>query len=202
MTPILIAVSVAYVVMGVLVLAVGLGSRYKWWLKAGAIVITSAFFIEIFFASKGLLGWPGSGRLPGKFQLLWSRVVEPDPKMGSAGAIYLWVEEVDGNNVPSGVPRSYRLPYSVKLADRALKARDEIMSGNPQEGVAEDLAGNENGMEAPPSQAQAQQQTADLQQQDGGMSSIGGKIDLEGILEKIPRVEFRPMSGPVLPPKP
>jgi len=199
MTPILIAVSAAYVVMGVMVLAVGLGSRYVWWLKAGAIVITSAFFIEIFFASKGLLGWPGSGRLPPKFQLLWSRVVEPDPKIGSRGSIYLWVEEVDSNNVPTGVPRSYRLPYSVKLADRTTKARDEIMSGNPMEGVADDLGGtDENNDNAATAQAQ---QTANLQN-DGGTSSIGAKVDLEGILENIPHVEFRPMTGPVLPPKP
>jgi hypothetical protein len=199
MTPILIAISAAYVVMGVLVLGVGLGSRYKWWLKAGGIVIASAFFIEIFFASKNLLGWPGTGRLPPKFQLLWSRVVEPDPKIGHPGAIFLWVEEVDSNNTPTGVPRSYRLPYSVKLADRTNKARDEIMSGNPQEGLADDLAGgdDENGSNT---NAQAQQ-TANLQN-DGGATSVGGKVDLEGILEQIPHVEFRPMSGPVLPPKP
>jgi hypothetical protein len=198
MTPILIAISAAYVIMGVLVLSVGLGSRYVWWLKAGAIVIASVFFVEIFFASKGLLGWPGAGKLPPKFQLLWSRVVEPDPKMSSPGAIYLWVEEVDENNVPSGVPRSYRLPYSLKLAERTLKARDEIMSGNPQEGVADDLAGSDDNNSNATAQAQ---QTANLQN-DGGTTSIGGKVDLEGILENIPRVEFRPMTGPVLPPKP
>jgi hypothetical protein len=198
MTPILIAISAAYVVMGVLVLAVGVGSRYVWWLKAGAIVITSAFFIEIFFASKGLLGWPGAGRLPPKFQLLWSRVVEPDPKMGSKGAIFLWVEEVDENNVPSGIPRSYSLPYSLKLAERTNKARDEIMSGNPQEGVADDMDGKEGDDNNATAQAQ---QTANLQN-DGGTTSLGGKVDLDGILENIPRVEFRPMTGPVLPPKP
>jgi len=54
------------------------------------------------------------------------------------GAIYLWIEEVDANNVPDGVPRSYRLPYSRPLADRSSKARDEIMSGKPQQGLAED----------------------------------------------------------------
>ena len=83
MTPTLIAIAAAYVVMGVLLLAVGLTSRFAWWVKAAVIVITSAFFSEVFFASKGLLGWPGTGALPPKFQLLWSRVVEPDPKMGA-----------------------------------------------------------------------------------------------------------------------
>ncbi len=131
MTPTLLAVSAAYVVMGVLLLSVGLTARIIWWVKAGAIVLTSFFFVEVFFASKGLLGWPATGALPPKFQLLWSRVVEPDLKIGNRGSIYLWVEEVDENNVPSGLPRSYRLPYSVKLADRTNKARDEIMAGNP-----------------------------------------------------------------------
>src|SRR5258707_7384015 len=140
MTTTLIAISAAYVVMGVLLLSVGLASPIRWWLKAATIALTSVFFIEAFFATKGLLGWPGSGRLPARFQLLWTRVVEPDPKIHDTGSIFLWVEEVDDNNVPVGTPRSFRLAYTKPLADRALKARDEIMSGNPHEGTAEDLA--------------------------------------------------------------
>src|ERR1700730_15441420 len=137
MTATLIAISAAYVVMGVLLLSVGLTSPFRWWVKAAAIMVTSVFFIEAFFATKGLLGWPGSGRLPARFQLLWTRAVEPDPKSHDAGSIFLWVEEVDENNVPTGTPRSYRLAYTKPLADKALKAKDEIMSGNPQEGTAE-----------------------------------------------------------------
>src|SRR3984893_15387881 len=135
MTLTLLAISVAYVVIGVLLLSAGLTSRLAWWVKAAAIVVTSVFFIEVFFAPKGLLGWPGTGRLPPRFQLLWTRVVEPDPKVHDAGSIFLWVEEVDANNVPVGTPRSYRLAYTKPMADRSLKARDEIMSGNPQEGT-------------------------------------------------------------------
>src|SRR5215470_3376665 len=112
MTLTLLGVSAAYVVLALVVLSMGLSSRFAWWVKAGVIVVSSVFFIEVFFASKSLLGWPASGALPPKFQLLWTRVVEPDPKMGSRGAIYLWLEEIDSNNVPSGLPRSYRLPYS------------------------------------------------------------------------------------------
>src|SRR6266581_353859 len=121
MTLTLLAISAAYVVLSLVVLSMGLTSRFAWWVKASTIVVSSGFFVEVFFASKGLLGWPASGALPPKFQLLWTRVVEPDLKAGNRGAIYLWVEEVDGNNVPSGLPRSYQLPYSVKLADRTLK---------------------------------------------------------------------------------
>jgi len=190
----LLAISTAYVVLAVVVLSMGLTSRFAWWVKASTIVVSSGFFVEVFFASKSLLGWPASGTLPPKFQLLWTRVVEPDLKAGNRGAIYLWVEELDGNNVPSGLPRSYQLPYSVKLADRTLKARDEIMAGNPQEGLAEDLA------EGDPTSAEAKAQPN--QQLDGGITSTGSRVELEGPIDQVPRVEFRPMSNPLLPPKP
>jgi hypothetical protein len=180
-------------VTSVLLLWAGLTSPLRWWVKAAAITVTSLFFVEAFFSTKGLLGWPGSGRLPGRFQLLWTRVVEPDPKLRDAGSIFLWVEEVDENNVPSGLPRSYRLPYSLKLAERSLKARDEIMAGHPQEGEANDMNG-EN--------ASTAENRANLEQQDGGTVSTGGQVNLDDILAQIPNVEFRPMSGPALPAKP
>ena len=52
--------------------------RFAWWVKAVAIVVTSVFFVEVFYATKGLLGWPGTEKLPQHFQLLWARMVEPD----------------------------------------------------------------------------------------------------------------------------
>jgi hypothetical protein len=69
------------------------------------------------------------------------------------------------------------------------------MAGNPQEGRAEDLVEGDDMMGASAKQANDQQP-------DGGTSSSGGRIDLDAVLEPIPRVEFRPMSNPLLPPKP
>jgi hypothetical protein len=186
------AVSAAYVVIGVLLLAMGLGSRFSWWVKAAAILVTSAFFVEAFFATKGLLGWPGNGPLPERFQLLWVRVVEPDIRVGDRGAIYLWIEEVDENNVPGGVPRAYRLPYSRPLADRSVAARDEIMRGRPQQGLAEDITGSESREEAKsdqdPQGSEPGALTVDLEQ-------------LQLLQQQAQRVQFRPMPGPTLPPK-
>ena len=51
MTPTVLAISAAYVVLGVLLLAIGLGSRFSWWVKAAAIMVTSVFFVEAFFAT-------------------------------------------------------------------------------------------------------------------------------------------------------
>jgi hypothetical protein len=193
MTSTVLAISAAYVVIGVLLLTLGLSSRLAWWVKAAAIVVTSLFFVEVFFATKDLLGWPRTGQLPARFQLLWVRLVEPDLKNSNPGAIYLWIEEVDGNNVPDGVPRSYRLPFSRPLADRAAKARDEIMSGKPQQGLAEELTGTEN------------QQDAKSDDQRSGTRVEPGltTVDLDQfrLLQQAQRVEFSPMPVPTLPPK-
>jgi hypothetical protein len=194
MTSTVLAVSAAYVVIGVLLLTIGLSSRFAWWVKAAAIVVTSVFFVEMFFASKSLLGWPRAGQLPARFQLLWVRVVEPDLKSSVSGAIYLWIEEVDDNNVPDGVPRSYRLPYSRPLADRSAKARDEIMSGKPQQGLAEDLAGTENQQDAKLDQERPGNRT------DSSITTVD--LDQFRLLQQAQRVEFSPMPGPTLPPKP
>ena len=191
MTPTVLAISAAYVVLGVLLLAIGLGSRFSWWVKAAAVVVTSVFFVEAFFATKSLLGWPRDGALPARFQLLWARVVEPDRKSSNPGAIYLWIEEVDENNVPDGVPRSFRLPYSRPLADRSAKARDEIISGKPQQGSAEEITGGDS-KEDPNSDKPGSRADPDA-----------AVVDLEQfrLLQQAQRVQFSPMPGPTLPPK-
>jgi hypothetical protein len=193
MTSTVLAISAAYVVIGVLLLVVALTARLNWWVKAAAIVVTSAFFVEAFYSTNGLLGWPRTGALPSKFQLLWVRVVEPDSKTGDRGAIYLWIEEVDDNNVPDGVPRAYRLPYSRGLADRSAKARDEIMRGKPQQGSAEDVAGDETkDPKADPSRTGSRT--------DAGVTTVD--LDQLQLLQQAQRVEFAPMPLPSLPPKP
>jgi len=195
MTSTLLAISAAYVVMSVMVLSVGLSAPFRWWVKATAIVLISGFFVEQFFTTKSLLGWPGTGRLPARFQLLWTRVVEPDAKGHDPGAIFLWVEEVDENNVPVGTPRSFRLAYTKPLADRSLKARDEIMSGNPQEGTAEDVEENQ----MPPGTMANLPENA----QQGNQNQLPGNLDLSLLqsLEQTQSVQFRAMTGPLLPPK-
>jgi hypothetical protein len=177
MNTVVIAISVAYVVMAVVLLCMGLTSRFSWWIKG----------------AKSLLGWPGTGQLPARFQLLWTRVVEPDPKISDPGAIFLWVEELDDNNVPSGTPRSYRLRYSAPLADRSNKAKEEIMAGNPQEGTASDMESDDQ---------QRVNQDAKLDQLNGPNRPETGLSNVEvDMLKQAQQVEFRPLSGPVLPAK-
>ncbi len=141
-----IGIVIAYVLIGVLLLSMSLASRWMWWVKAGTIVVTTGFFLQSFVAIIGVIGWPSTSGLPPAFKLHWGTIVEPNQFMGEEGAIYLWVEELDENSIPMGVPRSFELPYSDELAEKVDQATKNIQDGIEQAGTAqslEDLAGRE-----------------------------------------------------------
>ena len=114
----IVLLSIAYALLGVLLLVVCVFAKVPWPVKAGLIVLTSAFYVVSFFATRGLLGWSSTDPLPPKFKLLGARIVEPHSLEGDPGAIHLWVEALDDDNFPTGVPRAYRLPYDGRLADK------------------------------------------------------------------------------------
>ena len=207
MTSTVVAISLGYAALGVLLLGLGLEARLAWWIKAAAIVVTSTFFVIVFFATNGLLGWPARGPLPARFQLLWTRVVEPDAKSGEAGAVYLWVEETDDNNVPSGQPKSFRLPYSRALADRSNTARDEIIAGHPQQGLAGDLDGQDDVTDAEKKKQQAEGMRTDARPAQAELAgetrseSGAARIEMDALLAQAQPVHFRAMPPPTLPPK-
>ena len=131
---VVVALSVSYALIGALLLVALAYGRLPWKAKALAVVVVSAFYIVSFNATRGMLGWASVESLPPAFKLVYARVVEPHSLEGDPGSIYLWVEALDEDNRPSGVPRAYRLPYSDKLAERTDRAVDQIRRGNPQQG--------------------------------------------------------------------
>ncbi|MBR0719837.1 hypothetical protein [Bradyrhizobium liaoningense] len=140
---VILGISVAYAIIGALLLLVLVYARLHWSLKAVAVVVTSAFYVISFTEMRGLLGWATTARLPTSFKLLHARIVEPHTLEGEPGAIYLWVEELDEDNRPSAVPRAYRVPYSDALAEKTHAAENEIKAGHPQGGRAADFGGGD-----------------------------------------------------------
>ena len=80
------------------------------------------------------------------FKLLGARIVEPHSLAGDPGAIHLWVEALDDDNLPSGAPRAYRLPYDAKLAERTEAAVSASAEGKPQGGRTADFGNGEGGV--------------------------------------------------------
>jgi hypothetical protein len=140
---VILTLAVAYAVIGALLLVVLVYGRLHWSLKAVAVVVTSAFYLVSFDSMRGLLGWASTDKLPVSFKLLQARIVEPHSLEGDPGAIYLWVEELDQDNLPSAVPRAFRVPYNDALAEKTHAAQNEIAAGHPQGGRAADFGGGD-----------------------------------------------------------
>jgi len=190
--------SIAYALLGALLLTICIVARIPWPLKAGAVVLTSAFYIVSFFATRGLLGWSSIDPLPPKFKLLGARIVEPHSLAGDPGAIHLWVEALDDDNFPSGAPRAYRLPYDARLAERTEAAVRASADGKPQGGRTADFGNGEGGV----SEATAREITpSSITTTGGGDPSSGGPLDpafSHGVNQSI---NFTPLAPPRMPAK-
>lgn len=143
---VILTLSIAYAVIGALLLVVLVYARLHWSFKAVAVVVTSAFYVVSFTEMRGLLGWASTDRLPATFKLLKARIVEPHSLEGDPGSIYLWVEQLDEDNRPSGIPRAFRVPYNDRLADKTHAAENEIAAGHPQGGRAADFGGGDGSL--------------------------------------------------------
>ncbi|MEZ0219801.1 MAG: hypothetical protein ACAH22_05845 [Tardiphaga sp.] len=192
----IIGLSLGYVLLGLLLLLAVVRTRLPWPVKAGAVAVTSAFYVLVFFRTQGLLGWSADDPLPPNFQLLWVRSVEPNIAQGEPGAIHMWVEALDDDNLPSGAPRAYRRPYSTALARKAERARTEIAAGHPQGGRAAQFGSGEG--ELPPGGPPG---ALFASGEPGGDPSGGGLLDPAFMRGDSQSITFAPMPVPVLPAK-
>jgi hypothetical protein len=192
----IIGLSLGYAWLGLLLLLAVVRTRVPWPLKAAAVAVTSAFYVVVFFHSRGLLGWSADDPLPPRFQLLWVRSVEPNIALNEPGAIHLWVEALDDDNLPTGVPRAYRRPYSTALARKVERARTEIAAGHPQGGRAAQFGSGE-GEAAPGGPPGALFASGEA----GGDPSGGGLLDSAFMHGDSQSIEFAPLPVPTLPAK-
>ena len=195
----IVGLSLAYAVLGVLLLTACLFTRLPWPVKAGAIVVTSIFYVVSFNATRGLLGWSAVDPLPARFKLLDARIIEPHSVADEpAGAIHLWVEALDDDNMPSGVPRAYRLRYDAKLAEKAEAAVKASAKSGPQGGRTADFGSGEGGE----GQITAREVTpSSITTTAGGDPSSGGPLDPGKPLEQSQNIVFAPLAPPRMPAK-
>lgn len=195
-----VLLTIAYAALGALLLVVLARLSLARSAKIAAIGAMSVFNIAVFFFSQGLTGWSSATALPDRFQLLWARVVEPNPSRGFQGAIHLWVEALDRHNIPSGEPRAFVLPYTRALAAKAAAAQSEIKKGNAQGGIAQAFV---------PSIGSSSSDTAEgvnirtISQgvMPGGDPSGGGLLDPAALGGQSKSVDLIPLPKPLLPPK-
>lgn len=189
-------ISVGYALIGALLLVILVYARLSWRIKATVIMVTSAFYVVSFIGIRGLLGWASTDRLPPRFKLVQARIVEPHSLAGDPGSIYLWVETLDGDNRPSGIPRAFRLRYSDQLAEKTDRAISEIAAGHPQGGRAADFGTGEGGLLD--AAREYIMPTMIIETSGGDPSTGGGPIAPQTAGEA---VSFTPLLPPRMPPK-
>jgi hypothetical protein len=192
---VIVMLSVGYALIGALLLLVLVYARLSWHAKAVAVIVTSAFYIVSFVGMRGLLGWASVDRLPQSFKLLQARIVDPHTVDGDPGSVYLWVEALDEDNRPSGVPRAYRLPYNDALAEKTQHASDQIAAGHPQGGRAADFGTGEGGVI---DAAREYILPRTILETSGGDPSTG---EFKAAKEAGYGVSFTPLLPPRMPPK-
>jgi hypothetical protein len=192
---VIVTLSVGYALIGALLLLVLVYARLPWQAKAMAVVVTSVFYVVCFVGMRGLLGWASVDRLPPSFKLLQARIVDPHTVDGDPGSVYLWVEALDEDNRPSGVPRAYRLPYSDALAEKTQHASDQIAAGHPQGGRAADFGTGDGGVI---DAAREYILPRTILETSGGDPSTG---EFKAAREAGYGVSFTPLLPPRMPPK-
>ncbi len=114
------------------------------------------------------------------------------------GAIHLWVEALDDDNFPSGVPRAYRLPYDGHLAERTEAAIRASADGKPQGGRTADFGNGEGGNGG---SDRARGHAVDDHHDRRRRSVFRRSVDPQSAHGENQTINFAPLAPPRMPPK-
>lgn len=158
------------------------------WLKVTAILGAFVAVASSYSLVMGLLGWPIAASLPARFQLLATHVQDPDKTTGADGVVYLWLAEINADNLEVSPPRSFITPFTDDSAEKATKAQEMINVGERVVGEVK--------KEAPPEGDQAAAERTEEKDENGTVFS-----GMLGPLGEPAYIDFMSMPSVVLPPK-
>ena len=138
MTLTILLMAGAYALVAALLLLILISARVNLVLKALATIATAALIPWTYHSIGELRGLPTDSEPPAHFKLHWARVVEPNLLMKEKGHIFMWLEELDAKNFPSGMPRAYALAYDPELVKKVEVAMGKIKDGEEVAGTISD----------------------------------------------------------------
>lgn len=195
MTHTILTLTAAYALVASLLSYLLLMSRLHWVFKGLATLSTVALIPLTFIGVGELRGLPSDGDLPDSFRMLWAQVIEPNPRQGEKGHVFLWLQTLDDDNYPVGLPRAYQLPYSETLKVKVNEAMGMIAKGEAIQGTVD----ARKALPEATSESLAEEIAAELTEgRPGGSSAVG-----ERILNFEPgMLIFATEAAPVTPAKP
>ena len=144
MTVTILLMSGAYALVAALLLLIVLATRLPFALKTLATVAACGMILWTYQAIGDLRGLPTDSEPPARFKLHWARVVEPNLLMKEKGHVFMWLEELDEMNFPSGLPRAYALAYDPDLVKKVQVAMGKIQDGEEVSGTISDKSTEKN----------------------------------------------------------
>src|SRR6476469_6347683 len=136
--------TLCYVFLAFLLLVLCLATRWPRIVKVGMVALVTASYFFAQSAFHGMLGWPAFIAPPEKFVLLATVIQEPDKEKGTKGAIYIWVNGMQGTKLVDQ-PRAYQLAYGKELHSMLNEAMKKNRQGTSQIGSTEPPTGGKNG---------------------------------------------------------
>jgi hypothetical protein len=128
---------IALTVTNVLLLALLIAPRLRWWAKLGAIVLVLGLNFLSWSSVNSGRGWAVPEALPDPGQYVSCVVVEPNIATGTVGVIYVEMIPLDFKHGvlsyrPNTMePRLYRLPYDRSLHESCEAAKKAAAQGVP-----------------------------------------------------------------------
>lgn len=140
MTFVIIALASSFAVLIALLVIAVMASRLPIILRGLLTIMAITLMFVTYWGVSEIRGLPSDTALPAQFRMHWARILEPNKISGENGSIFLWVEALDEDNYPSGLPRAYQLPYTPELADAVEQALAAISDGEEVAGQIEEGA--------------------------------------------------------------
>lgn len=183
----MISLALAYAVVVALLIGIFIAPRITAPGRVAAAVAAVGLFLLTYQQVGELRGWPSDTQPPASFQLHGARVIEPDPLQGDPGRIFMWLEELDESNYPSGTPRAYTFPYSAELVSDIDGAMAKIQAGNEMAGqITEEREQDED-----------EEQSDERREPGDGADGIGERV----LHADFGQLAFVAMPAPVTPEK-
>lgn len=136
--------AVLFTLVTALVLNIWIGTRWPLVVKVAVVMLASTLYVANYVGIGEIRGWSTDKPLPKTFFFLWAKIEEPDKRSDTEGNIYIWVQHLDAEENFEGGPRSYRMPYSIELAEKIEKAMNDTREGEQVQGSASTLEDDEN----------------------------------------------------------
>jgi hypothetical protein len=125
----------AFVVVAVVLLGLGLYSRWSVRVKIAGIVVVTAAYLLVYFSLPRMLGWPTDQQVPRRFNLYGVYIQDPDQSSGEAGSVFFWAGDLAPGADPR--PRAFQMPFKASFKSVLEEAHGKLKQNIPQEGEIE-----------------------------------------------------------------